>query len=81
MDITVTIPNGKVDNIVSALSASPPPGFTQPTGTATEIRNALAAFYADKWKSEVRDILKQHRRQQAIQAAVAADQALPDPLA
>lgn len=83
MDITVTIPNGKVDNIVAALSASPNPGWTPPAqgATAAQIRDAVAAYYGPQWKDEVRALLKQHRRQTAIQAAVTADQALPDPLA
>lgn len=83
MDITVTIPNGKADNIVTALNAVPASAWTPPAqgATATQIRDAIAAYYAAKWKDEVRDLLKRHRRQQSIQATVAADQALPDPLA
>lgn len=80
MDITVTVPNAKADNIVAALAASDP-SFTAPTGTSTEIRAALATYYADRWKNEIRATLRQKRRTDAIQAAVAADQALPDPLA
>ena len=83
MDITVSVPNGKVDNIVAALGASPNPDWTPPAegATAQQAKEALAAYYGDKWKDEVRALLRQHRRQQSIQAAVAADQALPDPLA
>lgn len=51
MDITVTIPNTKTDNVIAALDATVPT-FTPPTGTVTEIRNAVAAFYADKWKAD-----------------------------
>lgn len=82
MDINVTIPNGKADNVVTALNASPVTGWTPPAqgATATQVRDAIAAYYSAKWKDEVRDLLKQHRRQQSIQATVAADQALPDPL-
>lgn len=81
MDITVTIPNAKVDNIVAALADSPDP-ITIPAGTdAAGTRSALAAYYSTRWKDEIRQTLRQHRRQEAIQAAVAADQALPDPLA
>lgn len=83
MDITVTIPNGKVDNITAALSASPNPNWEPPPegATAQQVKDALAAYYGTKWKGEVRDLLRQARRQAAIQATVAADQALPDPLA
>lgn len=83
MDITVTIPNGKADNIVTALNAVPSTGWTPPAqgSTAAQVRDHLAVYYADRWKAEIREALKQHRRGQAIQAAVAADQALPDPLA
>ena len=83
MDVTVSLPNGKVDLIVAALAASPNPGWTPPAqgATAQQVKDALAAYYGTKWKDEVRDLLRQHRRQSAIQAAVEADQALPDPLA
>lgn len=83
MDITVTIPNGKVDNIVAALSAQPPPGWTPPPqgATATQVRDHLAAYYSAHWKDNVRALLRNHRRSQTIAAAVEADKALPDPLA
>lgn len=83
MDITVTIPNGKVDNIVTAIEARPDVGDLDipEDADAAAIRAAVAAFYAAKWKDEVRTLLRQHRRQVAINAIVDADQALPDPLA
>lgn len=80
MDITVTIPNAKAANIIAALDARDP-AYEPPTGTATQIRDALAAHFSAKWKDEVRVLLKDHRRNQAIQAVVAADEALSDPLA
>ena len=82
MDITVTIPNGKVDNIVAALNDGPAADLVIPEGaTAAAIRDIVAAHYSEKWKDEVRSTLRQHRRQRAVQAAVEADTALPDPLA
>ena len=83
MDITVSVPNNRVALVVEALNASPNPGWEPPAegATATDIGNAVKAFYVDKWKDEVRATLRQARRQEAIQAAVEADAALPDPLA
>lgn len=83
MDITVTIPNAKVALVVAALNDSPNPGWKPPAegATATQIGNAVKAHYQNKWTDELRATVKQHRRQEAIQAAVAADAALPDPLA
>lgn len=82
MDITVTVPNGKVDNIVTALQARPDVKLDIPSGAdAAAIRAAVTAFYSDRWKNEIRTTLRQHRRQVAVDATVAADNALPDPLA
>lgn len=83
MDITISIPNAKVPLVVAALNDSPNPSWEPPAedATATQIGNAVKAFYVDKWTDDLRATVVQHRRTQAIQAAVAADQALPDPLA
>ncbi len=83
MDILVQIPNAKVPLVVEALNASPTPGWTPPAegATATQIGNAVKAFYVDKWTDELRATVVQHRRQTAIRAAVDADAAKPDPLA
>lgn len=81
MDITVSIPNGKTDDIVQAMATQP--GWTPPPqgSTAAQTRDHIAAYFGNRWKDEIRSTLKRHRRQQSVRAAVTADQALPDPLA